>query len=299
MADKKISQLDLAAQINNDAVIPMSQENGGEQTTYKALITALGAKIAEGLTFSNLATTAKNLVGAINEIQAGGGGGGAAILIGTTTPSSSQGSNGNLYIKYTEGVGGADDTVDAIYVKLDGTWCEVTTDYADLLNKPSINNNTLSGNKTNNDLGIYGKTIEMSTTDPDKVADRIEALENNFTLSGLNDTVITSPQAYQMLQFANIGGQLKIVNTSRNAIRHTTVSGTTDATGDILCSDLPLANYQILSAYKNRTISGQSAVGYCILGGNNQTHPYIHIIKSDNTSLASTAVTIEVYYVEI
>ena len=178
MADKKISQLDLAAQINNDAVIPMSQENGGEQTTYKALITALGAKIAEGLTFSNLATTAKNLVGAINEIQAGGGGGGAAILIGTTTPSSSQGSNGNLYIKYTEGVGGADDTVDAIYVKLDGTWCEVTTDYADLLNKPSINNNTLSGNKTNNDLGIYGKTIEMSTTDTDKVADRIEALES-------------------------------------------------------------------------------------------------------------------------
>ena len=181
MVDKKISQLDLAAQINNDAVIPMSQENGGEQTTYKALITALGAKIAEGLTFSNLATTAKNLVGAINEIQAGGGGGGAAILIGTTTPSSSQGSNGNLYIKYTEGVGGADDTVDAIYVKLDGTWCEVTTDYADLLNKPSINNNTLSGNKTNNDLGIYGKTIEMSTTDPDKVADRIEALETSVS----------------------------------------------------------------------------------------------------------------------
>ena len=181
MADKKISQLDLAAQINNDAVIPMSQENGGEQTTYKALITALGAKIAEGLTFSNLATTAKNLVGAINELQAGGGGGGAAILIGTTTPSSSQGSNGNLYIKYTEGVGGADDTVDAIYVKLDGTWCEVTTDYADLLNKPSINNNTLSGNKTNSDLGIYGKTIEMSSTDTDKVADRITALETKLT----------------------------------------------------------------------------------------------------------------------
>ena len=183
MADKKISQLDLAAQINNDAVIPLSQENGGEETTYKALITALGAKIAEGLTFSNLATTAKNLVGAINELQAGGGGGGAAILIGTTTPSSSQGSNGNLYIKYTEGVGGADDTVDAIYVKLDGTWCEVTTDYADLLNKPSINNNTLSGNKTNSDLGIYGKTIEMSSTDPDFVADRITALESKLVYS--------------------------------------------------------------------------------------------------------------------
>ena len=177
MADKKISQLDLVAQINNDAVIPMSQENGGEQTTYKALITAIGAKIAEGLTFSNLATTAKNLVGAINEIEAGGGGGGAAILIGTTAPSSSQGSNGNLYIQYTAGTGGADDTVDAVFIKLDGTWCEITTDYADLLNKPQVNGNTLSGNKSNSDLGIYGKTINMSSTDPDKVADRIEALE--------------------------------------------------------------------------------------------------------------------------
>ena len=75
MADKKISQLDLVAQINNDAVIPMSQENGGEQTTYKAPITDIAAKIGEGTTFSNLATTAKNLVGAINEIEAGGGGG--------------------------------------------------------------------------------------------------------------------------------------------------------------------------------------------------------------------------------
>lgn len=119
------------------------------------------------------------------------------------------------------------------------------------------------------------------------------------SLGDLSNVVLTSPQASQMLQFANVGGQLKLVNTSRNAIRHTTVSGTTDGTGDILCSDLPLANYQILSAYKNRTISGQSAVGYCILGGNNQTHPYIHVIKTDNTSLASTAVTIEVYYVEI
>ena len=203
MADKKISQLDLAAQINNDAVIPMSQENGGEQTTYKALITALGAKIAEGLTFSNLATTAKNLVGAINELQAGGGGGGAAILIGTTTPSSSQGSNGNLYIKYTEGVGGADDTVDAIYVKLDGTWCEVTTDYADLLNKPSINNNTLSGNKTNSDLGIYGKTIEMSSTDPDKVADRITALETSVSGKADSSTTYTKTEVDNKFNLTN------------------------------------------------------------------------------------------------
>ena len=137
--------------------------------------------------------------------------------------------------------------------------------------------------------------LPISSINPTNTKDYIDTRG----LGDLSNVVLTSPQASQMLQFANIGGQLKLVNTSRNAIRHTTVSGTTDGTGDILCSDLPLANYQILSAYKNRTISGQSAVGYCILGGNNQTHPYIHIIKSDNTSLANTAVTIEVYYVEI
>lgn len=124
MADKKISELDSALQINDDAAFPFSQLNGGQQTTFKAVITALAVKIAEGITFSNLLTEAKTLVGAINEVSQGGG---AAILIGTSDPSSSQGSNGNLYIQYTEGTGGADDTVDALYVKLDGAWCEIST----------------------------------------------------------------------------------------------------------------------------------------------------------------------------
>ena len=127
MADKKISELDLAAQINNDAVFPFSQLNNGQETTYKAVLTALAAKIAEGVTFSNLITQAKTLVGAINEVAQGGGGGGAVILIGTTAPTSSQGSDGNLYIQYTEGTGGADDEVDAIYVKLDGVWIGIST----------------------------------------------------------------------------------------------------------------------------------------------------------------------------
>lgn len=122
---------------------------------------------------------------------------------------------------------------------------------------------------------------------------------DNRGLGDLSNVVLNSPQATQMLQFATVGGQIKLVNTSRNAIRHTTVSGTTDSTGDLLCSDLPLASYQILSAYKNRNIAGQSAVAYCILGANNNTHPYIHCINSNNTNLSNTAVTIEVYYVEI
>lgn len=76
--DKKISELDQALQINNDAVFPMSQDNSGTDTTYKASITQLSTEIGEGQTFSNLQTTSKNLVGAINELNQGGGGGGSS-----------------------------------------------------------------------------------------------------------------------------------------------------------------------------------------------------------------------------
>lgn len=78
MADKKISELDQVLQINNDAVFPMSQNSGGTPTTYKASITQLGAEIGEDQTFSNLQTTDKTLVGAINEVAQGGGGGGSS-----------------------------------------------------------------------------------------------------------------------------------------------------------------------------------------------------------------------------
>lgn len=67
MADKKISELDSVLQINNDAVFPMSQDNAGEPTTFKTSITQLGSEIAEDMTFSNLQTQSKHIVGAINE----------------------------------------------------------------------------------------------------------------------------------------------------------------------------------------------------------------------------------------
>lgn len=76
--DKKISELDQALQINNDAVFPMSQDNSGTDTTYKASITQLSTEIGESQTFSNLQTTNKTLVGAINEAAQGGGGGGSS-----------------------------------------------------------------------------------------------------------------------------------------------------------------------------------------------------------------------------
>lgn len=123
MADKKISELDLALQINNDAVFPMSQDNAGEPTTFKAGITQLGTEIAEDMTFSNLRTTSKKLVGAINELLSLGN----PIILGTSAPTSSIGADGNLYVQYTAGTGGADDEVDGIFVKINGAWCEIRT----------------------------------------------------------------------------------------------------------------------------------------------------------------------------
>lgn len=180
-------------------------------------------------------------------------------------------------------------------------------DYDDLINTPTIpaaqvQSDWSQADNTKVDYIKNKPTIptnaELLPIESGSVTNTKDYIDNRG-LGDLSNVVLTSPQASQMLQFANVGGQLKLVNTSRNAIRHTTVSGTTDSTGDILCSDLPLSSYQILSAYKNRNVAGQSAVAYCILGANNNTHPYIHCIKSDNTNLASTAVTIEVYYVEI
>lgn len=125
MADGKIkiSELDEALQLNNDAEFPYSQENGGVQTTYKAPIGQIARKTAESITYTNLTTTAKTLVGAINELKSLG----SPILLGTSAPTSQQGANGNLYVQYTEGTGGADDEVDAIFVKIDGAWCEIST----------------------------------------------------------------------------------------------------------------------------------------------------------------------------
>ena len=76
MADKKISQLTAASQVNSDAVFPFSQLVSGNDETQKATVGQLGNRIAAAQNYAGLNTTAKDLIGAINEIAAGGGGGG-------------------------------------------------------------------------------------------------------------------------------------------------------------------------------------------------------------------------------
>lgn len=64
----KISELTPALQIADNAIFPHSQDNGGSNTTFGAPMTQIGAKVNEGLTFTNLNTSLKTIVGAINSL---------------------------------------------------------------------------------------------------------------------------------------------------------------------------------------------------------------------------------------
>lgn len=66
----KISELTPALQIRDDAIFPYSQDNGGTNTTFGAPMTQIGAKANEGLTYSNLNTATKTIVGALNSLLA-------------------------------------------------------------------------------------------------------------------------------------------------------------------------------------------------------------------------------------
>lgn len=178
--DKKISELDQALQINNDAVFPFSQDNSGTETTYKASITQLASEIGEDQTYSNLQTTSKNLVGAINEVAQGGGGGGSSNAnIAPDYDSTSTYAvgdwciyNGTLY-QCTTAI-----TVAEAFDPTHWTAKKVVDAFDDI-------DTALSGKvETSN---FYGKLLPMSTTEPNSmVADRIEACET--AISGKADT---------------------------------------------------------------------------------------------------------------
>lgn len=87
--DILISELSNAPQIDDSAVFPLTQDNGGSPATFKATMSQIAGKIGEGTTFANLQTTSKTLVGALNELKAGGGGS-ADITTEIDTPSAIQ-----------------------------------------------------------------------------------------------------------------------------------------------------------------------------------------------------------------
>ena len=191
--DKKISELDQALQINNDAVFPFSQDNSGTETTYKASITQLASEIGEDQTYSNLQTTSKNLVGAINEVAQGGGGGGGSSNANIAPDYDSTATydvgdwciyNGTLY-QCTTAI-----TVAEAFDPTHWTAKKVVDAFDDI-------DTALSGKVDTSNF--YGTLLPMSPNDPDKVADRITALETSVSGKADSSDVYTQAQVNTLL----------------------------------------------------------------------------------------------------
>ena len=90
------------------------------------------------------------------------------------------------------------------------------------------------------------------------------------------------------------------INSKQAKIQQTTISGTTDGTGDISLTGLPITQYRILSCIKVRDANNQD-VAYCVLGGYSTGTglPYAHLINSSNQNYANKAVDITVNYIEL
>lgn len=80
MADKKISELTTASEIKNGDNLELSQDTGSGLVSLKATILAIANKMLNGINFtSDLQTTEKTVIGAINEVAQGGGGGSSTL----------------------------------------------------------------------------------------------------------------------------------------------------------------------------------------------------------------------------
>ena len=115
MADIEIHELITAEELSSSDVIAEQRENGGTWLTRKLTFNALGLFLLKDLDYaSDLHTTSKKIIGAINELKDGV----SAVSIGTTAPSDSEGDNRNLYIQYDA----TDYSVVAMYVKIEDSW---------------------------------------------------------------------------------------------------------------------------------------------------------------------------------
>lgn len=72
----KISELPSALSMDNTDDLVVDQGMAGARTTKRVSASVLGSHITEVQQNSNLETTNKTIIGAINELNAGGGGGG-------------------------------------------------------------------------------------------------------------------------------------------------------------------------------------------------------------------------------
>ena len=135
-------------------------------------------------------------------------------------------------------------------------------------NKPRINNHELNGNQSAADLGIASNANELP----------IESGSSTNTKEYIDDGL----------------------SEKQSSILQVTISGTTDGTGDISLTGLPITQYRVLSCIKVRN-NANPDVAYCILGGysTGTNLPYAHLIDSSNANYSNKAVEVTVNYIAL
>ena len=124
MATKSISELTSAVAVDNGTLLEVATPDAGSASGYtseKVSVAQLADHTANTVIYPTLQTTAKTLVGAINEAAQGGGGGGSSTLAGLTDVDISNPTNGQTLVynatsgKWENGSGGGGGSTPQIY----------------------------------------------------------------------------------------------------------------------------------------------------------------------------------------
>ena len=133
MADKKISELSNVSSMDGNDLFVVSQPDGNNDYNSKnATVSQVADKLNNSLQYtSDLQTTSKTIIGAINELKAGGGGGGSSTLAGLSDTNISSPTDGQALIYdstnqvWKNGTGGGGN---ADYVELTQAQYDALTD---------------------------------------------------------------------------------------------------------------------------------------------------------------------------
>ena len=148
-----------------------------------------------------------------------------------------------------------------------------------------------------------GGEVEQVTVTRDEGT--ISEAGDQFNASNMNDLEQRVKDGFDGLNASDIeyssGVTVKqAIDSKQPLILQTTISGTTDGTGDISLTGLPISQYRVLSCIKIRNTANPD-VAYCVLGGysTGTSLPYAHLINSSNANYSNKAVELTVNYIAL
>ena len=235
----KISEFSTPVSLNNDDVIVIVQDNSGVKTTYKAPLTLLATQLLKIMQFaSDLDTTNKAIIGAINEIA----GNSVSFLNDLSDVTITNPSNGQIItydaqtgkwingegseVSFTSTISGAiascDDGAENIpvnswNVKIEpiqaGTGTPSTSNYRQITGWSSINIQRKSANIWDEEW--ESGTIDMSTGENEPSADAIRS--KNFCECEPNTTycLVKKPSVYMAVIYYT-SSKVRLISQSYN-----------------------------------------------------------------------------------